>query len=227
MSSKKTAAKKKQPKPAPKRKAAKPAPAKRVVRPAPKAAPKIAAKAKAKAAPKAAAKAKADAALARTRRKAARSATSPADVVDQVLRTVGWDAERFDDEDGWTSFVTQVEDGVATVATVARVLEDSSRFVLYAILSPQADEDARAEVADFLLRANYGMPDGNFEMDLSNGEVRFKIGIDFCGLSLPSLMVRNAILDAGAAIENYGPSLARVLRGEATALEAIEAAEGA
>lgn len=219
MSSKKTAAKKKQPKPAPKRKAARPAPAKRVVRPAPKAkaAPKTTAKAKT------AAKAKADAALARTRRKAARSATSPADVVDQVLRTIGWDAERFDDEDGWTSFVTQVDDGVATVA---RVLEDSSRFVLYAILSPQADEDARAEVADFLLRANYGMPDGNFEMDLSNGEVRFKIGIDFCGLSLPSLLVRNAILDAGAAIENYGPSLARVLRGEATALEAIEAAEG-
>ena len=144
-----------------------------------------------------------------------------------MLHAIGWSPERSEDGDGWTSFVTHVDDGVVTVATVARVLEDSSRFVLYAILSPHAGEEVRAEVADFLMRANYGMPDGNFEMDPTTGEVRFKIGVDYCGLSLPGLLVRNAILDAGAAIENYGPAIARVLHGEATAAEAIADAEGA
>jgi hypothetical protein len=148
-------------------------------------------------------------------------------VVEKVLGAIGWTPERSDDDDGWTSFVTYVEDDVCTVATVARVLEDSSRFVLYAILAPKASDDVRAEVADFLGRANFGMPDGNFEMDPTTGEVRFKVGVDFCGLNLPPLLVRNAILDAGAAIESYGPALAKVLAGQATAAEAIAEAEGA
>jgi hypothetical protein len=197
------------------RKPAAKAPAKPAKRPAAKRAAKKAAPARAR---------RGRAAIAKTPR-AARG--GPADVVAEVLRAVGWEADRSDDDDGWTSFVTHVDDGVVTIATVARVLEASSRFVMYAILAPRAAEAVRAEVADFLLRANYGLPDGNFEMDPSTGDVRFKIGVDFCGLSLPALMVRNAILDAGTAIENYGPAIARLLRGEIGAAEAIAMAEGA
>ena len=222
LSSKKTAPPSKRVKAAPKRAAAKKAPTR-----ASKASVKVIPKARAKAPAKSSARA-----IARTKsgpRRTARpdKAPSPIDVVAQVLHAIGWSPERSEDGDGWTSFVTHVDDGVVTVATVARVLEDSSRFVLYAILSPHAGEEVRAEVADFLMRANYGMPDGNFEMDPTTGEVRFKIGVDYCGLSLPGLLVRNAILDAGAAIENYGPAIARVLHGEATAAEAIADAEGA
>lgn len=213
MSSKKPAPTSKRTAPA---RAAKPAARKapaRAAKPAPKAAAKRAAKPAVKVTAKAAAKREV--------------ATSPTDIVAGVLHAIGWEPERSDDDDGWTSFVTHVDDGVVTVATVARVLEDSSRFVLYAILSPRARDEVRVEVVDFLMRANFGMPDGNFEMDPVTGEVRFKIGIDFCGLALPPLLVRNAILDAGAAIENYGPSIARVLHGEASAAEAIAEAEGA
>jgi hypothetical protein len=216
MSSKKSAPPSKRTASAPARAAAKKAPKRAVkaaVKPAAKRAAKPAVKVRAKASPKADAKREV--------------ATSPTDIVAGVLHAIGWDPDRSDDDDGWTSFVTHVDDGVVTVATVARVLEDSSRFVLYAILSPRARDEVRVEVVDFLMRANFGMPDGNFEMDPVTGEVRFKIGIDFCGLSLPPLLVRNAILDAGAAIENYGPSIARVLHGEATAAEAIAEAEGA
>ena len=214
MSSKKTA---------PPAKRGKAASAKKSSKPAAKAAPKS----KAPASKASASKARASKLSPKRGAKRAEPPASPVDVVGGVLHAIGWTPERSDDEDGWVSFVTHVDDGVVTVATVARVLEDSSRFVLYAILSPRAGEDVRPEVAEFLLRANYGMPDGNFEMDPLTGEVRFKVGVDFCGMPLQALLVRNAVLDAGAAIESYGPALARVLHGEATASEAIAEAEGA
>ena len=53
----------------------------------------------------------------------------------------------------------------------------ASHFVLYLYHPLTILEPLRNTAAEFIARANYGLPIGNFEMDFADGELRFKVGI--------------------------------------------------
>lgn len=145
-------------------------------------------------------------------------------VVEEVLTAAGWQYEHTD-EDGWSTFVTTVDDGGPVAATVARLSEELQRLVLYVIFRESAGEGTIGEAVEFVTLANWGLGDGNFEMSPESGEVRFKVSLDYTGVPLAPLLVRNVILDAMDAAEVYADALTAVLRGETSAKAAISAAE--
>ena len=63
-------------------------------------------------------------------------------------------------------------------ACYAQVREDLDQFMFYSVLSAKAPEEKRMAIAEFLTRANYGLRIGNFELDFSDGEIRYKTSID-------------------------------------------------
>jgi hypothetical protein len=97
--------------------------------------------------------------------------------------------------------------------------------VLYVFFSAKAKKARRAEVAEFVTRANWDLGDGNFEMDLDSGEVRLKVALDYTGTILSPLLLRNIILDAMDVTEIYSDALAQVMAGKASAKDALAAAE--
>ena len=50
---------------------------------------------------------------------------------------------------------------------------DENYYNVYTILNSKAEENYYDSVGEFLHRANYGLRNGNFEMDYSDGEVRY------------------------------------------------------
>ena len=70
-----------------------------------------------------------------------------------------------------------------------------------------AEEAKRPEAAEFVARANYGMRIGNFELDMEDGEVRFKVSVDIEGSQLTSVMVRNMIACAITCSDRYYPGI--------------------
>lgn len=59
------------------------------------------------------------------------------------------------------------------------IADDATGMVVFYSISPEkAPADRRAAVAEYITRANWAMPAGNFELDYEDGEVRFKTGID-------------------------------------------------
>ena len=56
----------------------------------------------------------------------------------------------------------------------AQIREEPGRFIFYSVPAAKAPEARRAAVAEFITRVNYGMVLGNFEMDYSDGEIRYK-----------------------------------------------------
>jgi len=81
------------------------------------------------------------------------------------------------------------------------------------------------KVAEFLTRANYGMRIGNFELDFSDGEVRYKSSLDFEGVGLEPIMIRNAIYPAVQTMDRYFPGLIAVVAGAKSAAEAVQVVE--
>lgn len=103
---------------------------------------------------------------------------------------------------------------------------DLEEFLFYAVAPIKVPEEDRIAVAEYLTRANYGLRIGNFEMDYSDGEVRYKSSLDFEGQTLTSDLIRNAIYPAVHTMDRYLTGLLRVSFGGATPHEAIEEVEG-
>jgi hypothetical protein len=103
---------------------------------------------------------------------------------------------------------------------------DLEEFLFYAVAPVKVPEEVRTAVAEFLTRANYGLRIGNFEMDYSDGEVRYKSSLDFESQTLTADLVRNAIYPAVHTMDRYLSGLLRVSFGGATPHEAIDEVEG-
>jgi hypothetical protein len=108
----------------------------------------------------------------------------------------------------------------------AIVRVDLEEFLFYAVAPVKVPEEVRQAVSEYLTRANYGLRIGNFELDFSDGEVRYKSSLDFEGQNLTDELIRNAIYPAVHTMDRYLTGLLRVSFGGATPHEAIEEVEG-
>jgi hypothetical protein len=140
----------------------------------------------------------------------------------------------FLEQDGW--YPQQVEDKYlfrtffsgknGDFRCFAQILVNLEQFLFYAVAAVRAPEEDRSAVAEFLTRANYGMRIGNFELDYSDGEVRYKTSLDFEGETLSHSLIRHAIYPAVLTMDAYVPGLMSVVYGGRTPFEAIEEIEG-
>lgn len=107
----------------------------------------------------------------------------------------------------------------------AQIIFELEQFVFYAVATTRVPEEVRPAVAEFITRANYGMRIGNFEMDYSDGEVRYKSSLDFEGEALTPALIHNAIYPAVMTLDRYLPGLMSVMFGGRTPYEAIQEIE--
>lgn len=107
----------------------------------------------------------------------------------------------------------------------AQAREAEQQFVFYSVLPINVPEEHRPAIAEFITRANYGMILGNFEMDFSDGEVRYKTSIDVEGASLVPPLIRQIVYANVVITDRYLPGLMRVIYGGLSPLEAIKSVE--
>ena len=93
-------------------------------------------------------------------------------------------------------------------ALVAEAHEERDQAVVYAVVEAHVPEERRAEVALLLHRINAGLYLGNFELDLDDGEIRFKASIDFGGTPPTPELIRPLLAAATMTTKRYLPELA-------------------
>ncbi len=108
----------------------------------------------------------------------------------------------------------------------AHIVVNLEQFLFYAVAASRVPEQVRPAVAEFITRANYGMRIGGFEMDYSDGEVRYKTSLDFEGEMLTPNWIRHTIYPAVLTMDHYLPGLMSVIYGGRTPYEAIAEVEG-
>lgn len=108
----------------------------------------------------------------------------------------------------------------------AQAREEQHTFVFYSVCPINIPEDKRPLVAEFLTRANYGLPIGNFELDYTDGEVRFKCSIDVDNAELTNPLISNLVYSNIGTLDRYLPGIMMVVYANSTPLEAIQKVEG-
>ena len=87
-------------------------------------------------------------------------------------------------------------------------------YLIY-VFSPlgpdKGDAATMKRTAEFLTRANYGLVFGNFEMDMHDGEIRYKTFVP-CGGEAPCAdVIRRSIYVPAMMLDRYGDGLLKVL----------------
>lgn len=99
-------------------------------------------------------------------------------------------------------------------------------YSVFAIPSMNADESSRPAVLEYISRANYGLRNGNFEMDLRDGEVRYKVYTNFKGLKdISNEVIDDSILIPPMMLQKYGDGLAAIMLGFSDPVTEINKAE--
>ena len=87
------------------------------------------------------------------------------------------------------------------------------------------DKKMRPAAAEFVARANFGLVIGNFELDMRDGEVRYRVGHMMLDGQLDEVTIRRLISTALSTADRYFPSFMQLLFGGNTAEDAVFLAE--
>ena len=105
------------------------------------------------------------------------------------------------------------------------ILLEENSYNVYMILNSKSEGSNYPLIAEFLHRANYGLKDGNFEMDYRDGEIRYKSFVNFKNIDVSQEVIEESIIVGAAMIASYGKGLLKLMLGEGTVTECIEYCE--
>ncbi|MBW4599436.1 MAG: YbjN domain-containing protein [Calothrix sp. FI2-JRJ7] len=108
----------------------------------------------------------------------------------------------------------------------AKVRSEEQQLIFYSICPITAPSSKRGAVAEFLTRANYGLVMGNFELDFSDGEIRFKTSIDVEGAFLTSELIEGVVYANVTMMDEYLPGIIAVIENDMLPVDAIAQLEG-
>jgi hypothetical protein len=133
-----------------------------------------------------------------------RTAASIEQAINTVVVERGWNLEQLHDQQIW-SLNLPGEDG--SYLCYLQVESDRGQVVFYGIVPAIAEETERVRTAVAIAAVNYGLAVGNFELDLSDGEMRFSTGIDVTGTTLDPLVFARMIDHTIDMLDAYTPVL--------------------
>lgn len=114
---------------------------------------------------------------------------------------------------------------VGTYRTIAAVDAEADLFQVFGYAPVRVPEGARPLVAETLTRANHGLKVGKFEMDWSDGELRFQAAQILTTDSLDDMIIGRLIGTTIAMLDMYLPAVMSVIYGNELPQDAIRCVE--
>jgi hypothetical protein len=127
------------------------------------------------------------------------------------------------DEEG--VFVFRYKGGSGIWSCFIFCREQEEQLVLYSEAPVAVAEELRVDMAEFILRANYGASIGCFEMDVDDGEIRYRTGLDVTDTQVEATMLRNIVLANLLMMDTYLPGILAVVHGGVAPHVAIQKIE--
>lgn len=124
-----------------------------------------------------------------------------------------------DNGDNWTRSNYSADNAKFDVVLDAR--EESQVFFVYIYFPLNVPQKNRVDVSELLTRINYNLKIGNFELDMDDGQIRYKVSVDIEGSELVAKMVHNMVNVALSTSDTYIPTVMHICYGNKTPVEAL------
>lgn len=101
----------------------------------------------------------------------------------------------------------------------------AGQVIFYSICPVEVPESQRLRMSEFLTRANWGLIQGNFEMDWDTGNIRFKTSLDTQGSALTFNLCEPIIFSNVLIVDQYLLGIKALLEEPLSPMEALEKVE--
>ena len=145
-----------------------------------------------------------------------------ADSLREILAAAGIKAA-FEERGGFGVFTIRIKLTCKLQSAQVLVLVREDNFSALALIPLTADENSRLAVAEYLTRVNYNMRNGNFELNMETGEIRFKTYVHVGDGALDKKAANLALMLPLLMLNRFGDGLLEVLFGFKSPREAFEA----
>ena len=132
----------------------------------------------------------------------------------------------FDEEKGLFRFALKMRNKLRSIDYNIKVRDDS--YIVYATspISPDEDDpEQMSAVAEFVCRANFGLPCGCFEFDFTDGETRYRYAIDCRERTLSNDIIEDSIRTPSVIFKRYGNGLIDVIFNQTSPEQAVKTSE--
>ncbi|MDA8229040.1 MAG: YbjN domain-containing protein [Desulfitobacterium hafniense] len=100
--------------------------------------------------------------------------------------------------------------------------EEQESLICNTYIHEQIPFHKRSEICEFMNRLNYELANGNFEMDMEDGEVRFRTYLDLEGSQPSKEQVLNLIWTGSQIFDTYFPGFMKIINEDYTSLDAVK-----
>jgi len=136
----------------------------------------------------------------------------------EVLSQNGWEFD-FDDKNKIIKLKIQ---GINTnFHALLLVDEEQESLLCNTHINQKIPYSKRLEVCDFMSRSNYELVNGNFEMNLDSGEIRYRTFLDLADAEPSQDQILNIVWNGVLGFDTYYPGLMKLIYGDINAEEAI------
>jgi len=101
--------------------------------------------------------------------------------------------------------------GVAMYSACFAIDETVRQMAFFLVFAARTPQERRVAIAEALTRANYGLQLGSFEMDFTDGEIRFQVAVNVEGSTLTQAMIGNMIAAGMTTCDTYHDAIMRVM----------------
>lgn len=138
-------------------------------------------------------------------------------VLYEILSQNGWEFD-FDDKNGIIKL--EIRGINADFYSFLLVDEDQESLLCNTHINQKIPPSQRLEVCDFMCRVNYELSNGNLEMDMDTGEIRYRTYLDLADAHPSQEQILNIIWNGVVGFDTYYPGLMKLIYGDYSAEEA-------
>lgn len=139
--------------------------------------------------------------------------------IEKYLRDDEWHYT-LDKENNVIRCVVNLSNRLQECKIIIDIRED--KYMVYGLINLNCDEPNKNQMAKLLAMINYGLIFGNFEIDYSDGEVRYKTATN-CKNCIPSKeVIEDSIMIPAYMFNKFGDAIIEVMFGIKDAQEAFD-----
>jgi hypothetical protein len=142
--------------------------------------------------------------------------------VNHFFITDKWTVNQIEDKPVFTTLHTG-ENG--SYRCYAEAWDEDGAFIFYSYVGSKIPTKKIQIISEFINRANYGLNLGNFELDFSDGEIRYKTSVKMADGELTYKMVGQLIWRNLHTVDEYTPGIMSIIYSDISAEDAIKRIE--
>lgn len=105
---------------------------------------------------------------------------------------------------------------------IADLIEEENKFIFFSVCGANTPTNKRKETIELLNVLNYKLFFGNFEMEIQDGEIRFRTSLLFNHIELNVDIIEEIVMSNIITMDKSLPSIMGLLFGEITVEKALE-----